>query len=444
MKKILCTILIAILILSLGAGLFACKEKEEPSAGSISLDVLATETVTSVLPEEPDPAPVVAALLSLFTDAGLEDAETHDALLALQKKGKEIGPALLALRDRTFTSEQSSIYQSALQAIAEAIGPEAAGSLFYTAATKVKSDLPYTLSDCKKIASLLLGQDAAFGSDLLDELKNGEYSVTRERQLNTVLLSLSASLRKAIGISESAKNYLYELATAGARDYSFNELSKEDRAVLEAAKALSEAVLITLRDGYDAILSFTASYLSYAGARLFLGAPYEKKEIVLYYLYDWDNWSKTEIDKQIYDAHADDPGHYLALEETVKGFTTADGFLIVKEEDVLLAERAHKLYAAYRAYSALSEKEKTDIVAAVDTFLTALGHEQGTVAALLNRKIIEDDGTPGASFEEMITALPALSAIDVTDGISDAERASAKTAVGLFERYLHGYLPQIY
>ena len=183
----------------------------------------------------------------------------------------------LDLSAKTYLEEHASAYRAALAVVSSAVSPELAGTVYYKAASASADSLPYTLDDCKKLSSLLLSQDSAFGSDALDRMIAGEYNGVNERQATTALRSVSASLRKAIGISQSAKNYLYTLAEEGFdRLLAASDLGEENLDAAQQAKDLVLRLVAALRDRYDLIVTYAAEYLSAADARLILGLPYEK------------------------------------------------------------------------------------------------------------------------------------------------------------------------
>lgn len=444
MKKLFRFFFLLLMILVLTTSFFSCKKKD-PTSTERSESELAIAAVTAAIPDGEDNDAIASSLLSLLHDAGMEKAEIVAVLLAFEKEGTTLAPALLALQSGAYGEDNSSACFVALQTIANAVSPEVAGDVFFTAAMKGKDSLPYTRSDCNKIASLILGQDTPFGADLLEEIRQGDYSSTNEKELNTLLLSLASSLRKAVGISAGAKEYLSSLAETAIQSLlSGEELSDQTAATLAKGKALMLSLLGVLRDGYDVILTYAANFLSYSDARLILGLPYEKQEATLYYGYRYATWESVLITKEEYEARSGDYDDYFLTEVTQKGFTVGGDFRVISEEDADLADRVYRLLSSYRAYSALTDKEKSAFLLSLDAFLTALSSEQELVAAFLDRTLIEESGASAASAEEMISALAGLASFDATDGVSEGERTAASQAIGVFESYLHGYLPKIY
>ena len=394
--------------------------------------------------DKEDSAEIASALLVLLDKAGLEEPEKISLLKELPNDTK-CASALQDLKDKNFSLEHASSYRAALNAAASSVSPEIAGKLFYAAASTVKTDLPYTSSDCEKLASLILGQDTAFGTDLLNKLMNGETELVNEKQVNTMMITLVASLRKATGLSASAKTFLYEFAQSKMDELLPEEgLSEETRAALQKSKHTILALAAVLRDGYDEILSFFADYLATSDARLFVGLPYEKREQTVYYGYTYATWEKTLLTKEQYDSREGNYDEYISMEGTLKGFVVDDAFVPISDKDASLADSAYRLYKFSATYSALSEEKKTAFNGVLHNFLTVLKEDQGAVAALLDRDLIEEDPAPGATFDEMLSAFAALSDFDATNGVSEKERTAAQTAVDLFESYLHGYLPKVF
>ncbi len=442
MKKLFSAILIFALILALTAGFFACKKEAPKTESTEELAALAVTTVFSE--DKADAAEIASALLALLDKAGLEEPEKISLLKELPND-QGCATALQDLKDKSFTLEHAKSYRAGLTAAASSVSPEIAGKLFYAAASSVKTDLPYTSSDCEKLASLLLGQDTAFGTDLVTKLMNGETELVNEKQVNTMMITLVASLRKATGLSASAKSFLYEFAQSKIDELLPEEgLSAETRAALQKSKTTILALAAVLRDGYDEILSFFADYLAAADARLFVGLPYEKREQTVYYGYTYATWEKTLLTKEQFDAREGDFDEYISMEGTLKGFVINGSFTPISDKDAVLADSAYRLYTFAATYSALSTQKKTSLTAVLDSFLTVLKEDQGTVATLLDRELKEEDPAPGASFDEMISSFAALSDFDATDGVSEGERNAAQNAVSTLESYLHGYLPKVF
>ena len=445
MKKIICAILIFALILALSAGFFACKEKEAPVAEK-DKSTLAAMLVDAAFPEErTDKDAIKNALLNLLDEADLEDAEAISLLSELSKTPSAVKDALLDVKAGDFSLDRAASYRTALQAVASSVSPEIAGAIYFAAASKTGKELSYTSADCQKIASLILGQDAAFGSELLEKLLDGDLDNVNEKQVNTFMITLVASLRKAVGISTGAKDFLYTLAEQAINAlWADTSLTDETQQALQKGKTLLLSLAALVRNGYDLILSCTADFLAQADSRLLLGLPYEKQEQVVYYGYTSATWKKTIITKTQYEAREGGYDEYLAVEATVKGFVVDGVFRPITDEDAFLADQAYRLKTAYDAYNLLSDQTKQDLLDLLNEGLNTLATEQELVASLLDRPVLEDNGIAGASFNDLLAAIPALASFDATDGITDAERAAAENAVARFESFLHGYLPKVF
>ena len=444
MKKIVCVILIFALTLALSVSFFACKDKR-PVNEIKDKQTLAAEIVDAAFPTaREDKAEIKTALLSLFEDAGLEDAEVLSALAGLQTKAGKIGDALLDLKNKDYTTEHMTSYQNALQAVSSSVSPEIAGSVFYAAAKGVKEDLSYSLTDCEKLAALLLGGDDLFDVEI--SLLNGKTETINEKQLNTVMITLVSALRKATGISTEAKSFLLTL-TEKAIDYFFeaesNELSNRTLEQLQQSKAFLLSVTEVILNHYDEILTFAADYFAQADAKLFLGLPYEQKECTTYYGYTYTPWAWTPISKEEYDARAGGYDEYIAKDETLNGFTVDGVFVPISNGDVSLSDEVYRLSTAYKAYALLSDEKKTAFQQTIDDLFGALAEEQGTVAALLGCALSETPATQTATFDELIATLPALDIFDATNGVSDEERLVAQNAANTLVKYLNGYFPRI-
>ena len=173
MKKHLAILLIFALLLPLTVGLFACEEGK--SAPTLSTEALAAQCVEAALPENEEKGTVAGELLALFEEAGLTQAEIRASLLSL-KEAENLAPALLALHQKNYVAEDTASYRSALQAVANAVSPEIAGAVFYACAKQVNDAPPYTLSDCRKIASLLFGGEGAFSLNFSEGFLSEELS----------------------------------------------------------------------------------------------------------------------------------------------------------------------------------------------------------------------------------------------------------------------------
>ena len=436
----------ALLLLILSIGLFACKDKD--AEARVTKEELAARTVDAIAPEGAENAKLASDLLSLLDEAGLEEAETTAVLTALltDKEATKYYYALFDLSEKVFRSEHAATYRETLSKVAQAVSPEVAGAVYYAAAKRENDSLPYTLEDCRKLASLLLSQNAAFNADLLESSSKGDALPLSEKEATTAVLSLAASLRKAVGVTQGAKDYLYERANAkiGELVTESEETSAETKDALLRLRTLVGSLVTQLRDNYDLALTFAAEYLSAAGARILLGQPYERRECTVYYGYRYADWSKTPISQEDYLARRGDYDEYLAIESNVKGFTVNGEFVIISDQDAETADRIYRLNVAYRTYSLLGESEKAQIRTALPDLLAILGENQGVVAELTGRPIIDDSGAPASTLEELLTVLPQTATYDVTDGITDEERSAAANVTALFESYLHGYMPRVY
>ena len=420
------------MILALSASFFACTDKtpeEEivPSKGELALAI-----VDAAFPEErEDKAEIAAAFLALLERANLEDAEVIAVLSGL--KGDEtLATVSLDIKANSYTSNHADLYRDLLSAIATAVGsPEIAGRVFYTAASRYSEDLPFSLSDCEKLAPLILGQDLSLGGEVLDAILEGETESLNEKEINTMMLTLVSALRKAVGISPSAKEYLLSLVTNALDSLSAESgFGEELTQAIERNKQFYLTLTSAILEGYDEILSFAADYLDQADTRLFIGLPYEKEEHTIYYGYKYADWTMTVITKEAYDARSGGFDDYFEDDATVKGFTVNGTFVMITEEDAALADAAYRLYTAYLTYSALTPTKKQALESALTRIMEALSEEESE--------------EPAATFGELLDAIAPLSAFDATDGITIEERNVAKNALQTFKSYLHGYLPSDY
>ena len=444
-----------LLILALTASVFACKKKVDPSEETIATSELSRRAVDAVLPNGEENAAAANSLLTLLTDAGLEEAEIRAVLFSFTENDTACADAFVDLGKASFSKEHFVSYRVALQIAANAVSPEVAGTIFFTAASAANDDLPYTLSDCQKIASLILSDEITLGTESLDSLLDGEYTAAKEKKINTALITIASSLKKAVGISDGAKQYLYSLAMETIDDLfadSESELSEQTRLLIEKGRRLLFTLAGILKNGYDVILTATADFLSYADARLFFGLPYEKKDGVIYYgcyYDDPDNWRTVVISKEEYEAQSGDYDRYVKISGTTKGFTVNGTFVPVSDEDAALADRVYRLHTAYRAYRAFPSEKVDSFLSVFHSILTVLSEEPDFLASLLDRTTHESADTVVTSFDRqafdrMIDTLSTLSAFDATDGVSENERTVATQAITAFESYLHGYFPTVY
>lgn len=430
----------------LAIGLFACKD---PNSGvALDKETLARQAVDTVIPGGENNARITTALLSLLSDAGLEEAETSAVLLALMRDEtpSKYEYALIDVAAGVMRAEHTSSYRAALTTVASAVSPELAGAIYYAAAKKENADLPYTLEDCRKLASLILSQSAAFNVDLLEDVTQTGTLRMSEKEASTAILSLAASLRKAVGITQGAKNYLYDLANAKIDELSVDEetATEEEREAMLRVRTLLRSLAAGLRDHYDLVLTYAAEYFSAGDARILLGQTYEQKESTVYYGYRDADWSSVEISEEDYLARRGGYDRYLERRVNRNGVSVNGTFLPISDEDAELTDRIYRLNVAYKAYNALSAADKTAFSAALPELMAILSENQGVVADLVGRPIIEDSGAPAASLSDLLAALPAALRYDVSDGISAEERTAAKSVIAVFESYLHGYLPRVY
>ena len=436
--------MILCLLLAFAAGLFACKDKE-PVVTDTDKDALATMVVNKVFPgERDDKEQIKGALLTLLNDAELEDAEAISILSGMIDNADSLAHPLLDLKNNEYSTEHIEVYRRALQLIANAVSPEMAGRVFYAAASKTQESLAYSRSDCEKIASLFFGDNDLFDIEL--DLVQRQTSNLNEKQLNTAMITIVSALRKAVGISEGARAFLRGLSARMIDEVFDTEnetLDAETRDAMQQSKEFLLALTGVFLDNYDQILSFTADYLAQADARLFLGLPYEKQECTTYYGYDYATWQRTVITKEQYDAREGGYDEYLKIDDTLKGFTVNGVFVPIDHLDTGLADKVYRLSAAYRAYALLSEEKKEAFKATVNAVLSVLATKEAAVAAMIERSMSDTPATATVSIEELIASLPALSAFDATDGVSEEEHNLALDTVLTFIDYLHGYFPRI-
>ena len=159
------------MVLALSAGFFACNESDPVPQNAIGKEALAANLEAAAFPDGEANDEVAAAILSLLADAKLEDAESIALLTALIEKGETFSDVYLDIKASDYTLERAALYRDALAAVAASVGsPEVAGRIYYAAAKKRDADLPYTSSDCEKLAALLLGQNLAVGNDILEAI----------------------------------------------------------------------------------------------------------------------------------------------------------------------------------------------------------------------------------------------------------------------------------
>ena len=206
MKKIVCFTLILCLLLAFTASLFACKDKD-PVIEDKDKDALATMLVEEVFRGESDDKDQIKnALLTLLDDAELEDAEAISVLYGMIDAPDYLKDPLRDLKNNEYSTDHIEAYRRALQTVANAVSPEIAGRVFYTAASKTAESLAYSRSDCEKIASLFFGDNDLFDIEL--DLVQRQTSNLNEKQLNTAMITIVSALRKAVGISDGAKGFL--------------------------------------------------------------------------------------------------------------------------------------------------------------------------------------------------------------------------------------------
>ena len=165
------------LIAALTTGFFACKKEAAPTRTSLSESELALEVAAAAFPTGEENQAIADALLALLHEAALEQGEKLDALTALKAAGPSIAPALLSVKENAYSTDRFTAIRDALRIIAKAISPEVAGEVYYAAAKAYKSDLPYSLSDCRKVASFYFSQEESFNWALLEELRASEAAV---------------------------------------------------------------------------------------------------------------------------------------------------------------------------------------------------------------------------------------------------------------------------
>lgn len=436
--------MILCLLLAFTTGLFACKNKE-PVTPDKDKNTLAVMLVNEVFKDErDDKEQIKGALLALLEDAELEDAEAISILSGMIDNADSLANPLLDLKNNEYSTEHIEVYRRALQLIANAVSPEMAGRVFYAAASKTQESLAYSRSDCEKIASLFFGDNDLFDIEL--DLVQRQTSNLNEKQLNTAMITIVSALRKAVGISEGARGFLRGLSARMIDEVFDTEnetLDAETRDAMQQSKDFLLALAGVFLDNYDRILSFTADYLAQADARLFLGLPYEKKECTTYYGYDYATWHRTAITKEQYEAREGGYDEYIKIDDTLKGFTVNGTFVPIDDEDAALADKAYRLSAAHRAYALLDEAQKETFKETAHAVLSVLATKEAAVAAMIERSMSDTPATATVSIEELIASLPALSAFDATDGVSEEEHNLALDTVLTFIDYLHGYFPRI-
>jgi len=446
MKRLARVLILICVAASLLLGLFACEDI--PTTPPADLTALTSETVAKALPNSEEKDAIAAAVTALFDSAATEDADREAVLLALKENASVIGAALIALHTKTYDSAAKEASEKALSLIANAVSADLAGELFYYAAANVKATLPYTVSDCKKVATLyftLLGENeqTALGAFL-----NGNASNLGERELNTILLSLAASLRAVTGLTAESKAFLLTYLTEEIDSVSLPESISEEN--VTQAKSYLSNLLTALFDGYEPFVTYLAAYCSNADAELFLGAKFEQRDVTKYFSYDYDTWTATELSYEDYQRLANENGDdgenkYFSADLTVSGYLQGSVFHEVKKSDITLAQKVQKLKVAYQAYRSMTTAEQTAFATALDDALKVVARDPMIASAFLKKTLHEkDESITSATLNELLTALAPLSAFNVKDGVTDTERTSAENALNVFEKFMHGYLPNLY
>ena len=445
MKRFLAVLILITMLTSVMLGVFACKETPEESI-PVDTDALAAEVVNAALPEGTENQAITADLLRYLTKAGIEKADVVAILLSCKEHASEIGDLLTALHTEEYDETAKKQIADALALVATAASPDVAGDLYYAVASDIREELPYTLSDCRKVATLYFTFYREIEGYSYTDILNGEFDGMGEREINTLLLSLASSLRAVKGLSATAKRYLLEKAlflSDGLHDVS--GFSTEN---VTALKTYLDKLAVVFFNGYEAFVSYGAEFAANASAELILGIDYAREETTIYYGYNYADWEMTVLTKEEYETYlATKEGYDTAfpVETMSEGYYGNGVFHALSKSDIALAEKASHLRVVYAAYAALTDAEKIAFETQLHSLLTFLGEDEGMTAAIFGKRLpdeVSEEST--VSFSEMITALSVLSTFDSRNGITQAERTAALQAIDAFNGYMHTYLPHLF
>ena len=409
-------------------GVFACKDT--PAVVSdVDVETLAAEVLDAALPGGEDNAEIAGDLLFFAEKANIETTDAVAILLTFKENAEDLGAAFTALHTNEYDETAKRQTEKALSYVAAAVSADVAGDLFYAVMNERESSLPYTLSDCRKVATLYFTfYREAEGYSVADIL-SGDFSQFSEGEINTLLRSLAASLRAVKGLSSECKAYFLEKALLADDTGIPVSVGSVDVALL---KEYINKALTSLFEGYESFLSFGAAFAANASAEIFLGASYDKQETTIYYGYDYDDWTMTEISKEEYEAYLTDHQGYdtaFAVEKMMNGYYDAEGiFRVLSDKDVELADRAAYLRTLYQAYAAITDTEKSEFAQNIQAFLELCG---------------EDGAASEYSFDDVAAALSHLVGFNAKDGITEAERTAATQAIDAFDGYVYAYLPHL-
>ncbi len=445
MKHFLRTLSILLTVLVLVTGLFSCDKEREPDA-STDLNALSLEVTSAAIPEGDTNAEIAEKLLSALTEAGFEKAEIVASLRALKEKANGITDVLIGLYDGAFSKESIKTVYVALGAIANAVSPERAGELYYSVASSISTDLPYSQADCRKVASLLFALNADLDDSFVSGIFNDGLSSVGTKELNTLFQSLSASLIQTKTISDGAKAFLYEQLTQVIDEYEIpSDFTPEQVENMLAVKQYFKDLAKVILDHFEAAISYASAFFESASARLVHGGSYVKTDEVLYYGYVYETWNATQITKEEYEARAGEYDDYFMLEGTALGYYNGDRFVKIPNKDVELGEKVYTLQVLYRAYQKLSTSEKNAFDLFADACCTVLSRDEASLSALLNLPAHDPvQGAETATWSELLTALSTLSSFNSLDGVTVNESQTAFAAIAVCESYLRYYFPHLF
>lgn len=445
MKRFLSFLMITAMIASLLLGVFACKETPE-ELPPVDVDSLAAEVVTAALPNGEDNEAIKTDLLRYMTKAEVEKADVVAILFAFKEHADEIGALLTALHTEEFDDTAKGEIADALALVATAVSADVAGDLYYAVASDLESDLPYTLSDCRKVATLYFTFYREIEGYSFTDLMKGDLKGLGEREINTLLVSLASSLRAVKGLSADSKAYLMEkalLLSDGIEGTS--GISQEDATAL---KTYIDRFVTLFFDGYEPFVSYGAAFAANASAETFLGATYAREETTVNYGYDYDTWEMTVLTEKEYESYlATKEGYDTAfpVEEMAEGYYENGTFHALSKSDIALAKKAGLLRVVHAAYAALSDEEKDAFKTHTEALLSFAAEDEAMTAALFGVRLSETPSNESTiSFDELKTVLSALADFDSRSGITDEERTAATAAVNAFSDYMRGYFPHLF
>ena len=439
MKRFFTVFATITIALSLLLGVFACSETE-PEVISLDTTLLISEVVDAALPNGEMNEAIKSDLIRYTEKAQIETADAVAILTLMKEHAEELGVALTALHTNEYDQTAKEQTGDLLSLVATAVSADVAGDLYYAVMSDRDEDPAYTLSDCKKVATLYFTFYREIEGYSVSDILSGDLTGMGERQINTLLRSLASSLRAVKGLSENSKTYMLERMRLYSDTIDLpTEIYGADAL---SVKAFTDEALAILFDGYESFVSYGASFAANATAETFLGVKYDQVETTLYYGYNFDTWETTELTKEEYERFLETEQGFdtaFSTEKMTDGYYEDGVFHALSVADVALAKKAGRLLVAYEAYASLSPEEKSSFKQHTERLMQLLRNV--FYDETLSEEITEGDIY---TFDEMVTALSDLIGFDPKDGISATEETAATQAIAAYTGYLHGYLPNLY